>query len=89
MHTCDVPLCVNPGHLRLGTQRENAVDSALKARRPRGSHNPQAKLTEGQVLALRERYAAGGVTQRQLASEYRISPALVSVIVTRKYWKHI
>lgn len=89
MHTCDKPACVNPAHLRLGTNAENAIDSARKARRPRGSRNSQSKLTEGQVLDLRARYAAGGVTQAQLAADYGISHALVSIIVTRKGWKHI
>jgi hypothetical protein len=41
------------------------------------------------VLNLRARYAAGGITQKRLAEEYGISGALVSVIVTRKAWKHI
>jgi hypothetical protein len=89
MHTCDVPACVNPAHLRLGTTAENSADSARKARRPRGSRQHAAKLTEGQVLDLRARYAAGGVTQKQLAADYGISRALVSVIVTRKAWSHI
>lgn len=89
MHTCDVPLCVNPAHLRLATHAENSADSARKARRPRGSRQHAAKLTEGQVLNLRARYAAGGITQRDLAFEYGVSRSLVSVIVTRKAWKHI
>jgi hypothetical protein len=89
MHTCDRPPCVNPKHLRLGTHAENGADSARKARRRRGSHNHQAKLTEGQVLAMRDQYAAGGVTHRQLASQYGVSTALVSVILARKAWKHI
>jgi hypothetical protein len=89
MHSCDVPTCVNPAHLRLATPAENAADSARKARRPRGSRQHAAKLTEGQVLGLRDRYAAGGVTQAQLAAEYGISHALVSNIVTRKAWKYI
>jgi hypothetical protein len=89
MHTCDVPLCVNPAHLRLGTPSDNGADSARKARRPRGSKQHASKLTEGQVLDMRARYAAGGITQKQLAVDYGISHALVSFIVTRRIWKHI
>lgn len=89
MHSCDRPLCVNPAHLRLGTSAQNAADSARKARRPRGSRNPRAKLTEGQVLELRARHATGRITQAQLAADYGISTALVSYIVTKKYWLHI
>jgi hypothetical protein len=89
MHTCDRPTCVNPAHLRLATNAENAADSARKARRPRGSRQHAAKLTEGQVLDLRARYAAGGVSQKELAAEYGVSHALVSNIITRRIWNHI
>lgn len=89
MHSCDRPLCVNPAHLSVGTQAENAADSARKARRHRGSHNSQAKLTEGQVISMRERYLAGGITHSRLADEFAVSHALVSAILTRKAWKHI
>ena len=32
MHTCDTPLCVNPHHLRLGSQKENLQDMSRKGR---------------------------------------------------------
>jgi len=32
-HTCDVPACVNPAHLFLGTASDNNKDCALKKRR--------------------------------------------------------
>jgi hypothetical protein len=31
-HTCDVPLCVNPDHLFLGTAKDNLQDCAKKGR---------------------------------------------------------
>lgn len=30
MHTCGVPACVNPVHLRLGTQADNVADGKVK-----------------------------------------------------------
>lgn len=36
MHTCDNPKCVNPSHLRLGTQSENVTDMIVKGRKVAG-----------------------------------------------------
>lgn len=33
LHRCDQPLCVNPDHLFIGTQKENMQDMAIKGRR--------------------------------------------------------
>lgn len=33
MHLCDVPFCVNPKHLKIGTQLENLQDMTNKGRR--------------------------------------------------------
>jgi hypothetical protein len=37
MHLCDQPWCVNPDHLKIGTQQENVQDCVAKGRR-RGPH---------------------------------------------------
>jgi hypothetical protein len=37
MHICDNKKCVNPSHLKLGTQRDNYIDATIKGRRiPKG-----------------------------------------------------
>lgn len=47
------------------------------------------KLTEADVLDIRQRYAGGGLTQKELAAEYELHQVTVSEIVTRKIWTHI
>ncbi len=89
MHSCDVPTCVNPDHLRLGTQADNQADSVRKGRRYPGSQNHQAKLTESEVMEIRYSARMSGVTQRALAKRYNVSPALISHIVASRSWRHI
>lgn len=54
LHRCDVPSCVNPHHLFLGTKRDNTHDMMKKGRdRCIGERNPGAKLTSADIAAIR------------------------------------
>ena len=60
MHSCDNPICVNPGHLFVGTQTDNMRDCTAKKRHVSGygmwaskNRNTRAKLTDEQVIELR------------------------------------
>ena len=53
-HKCDVPTCVNPAHLFLGTHAENAADRDAKGRNARGVKHWKAKLSAKEVLEIRE-----------------------------------
>lgn len=44
-HKCDVPFCVNPNHLFIGTSRDNILDSVSKGRHPHCETHNKAKLT--------------------------------------------
>jgi predicted XRE-type DNA-binding protein len=90
MHSCDNPLCCNPAHLSLGTQQDNMEDMTEKGRRKcieGGERHPCSKLTEQQVIEIRNRYANGGIKQRQLATEYDVKQSTISEIVNGKKWK--
>lgn len=92
-HTCDNPGCVNPDHLRLGTQADNVQDMIDRGRArggpPRGERNASSKLTEAQVVDIRNRYATGEVLQIELTKEFGVSQATISEIVRRRIWRHI
>lgn len=84
-HRCDNPPCCNPSHWFIGTHGENQADKADKGRArcaPRyGESSPSAKLTSEQVRLIRQRYAEGGVLQRELAAEYGVGQTQVSRII--------
>jgi hypothetical protein len=93
-HKCDVPSCVNPFHLFVGTQKENIADMMRKGRHRdistvlRGSKQPQAKLTEDMVIEIRMRVEEGE-SQASLAREFYVSGNTVGRIIRRETWKHI
>lgn len=80
-HHCDNRLCVRPDHLFLGTNADNVKDKLKKGRQP-------SKLLKQDVLDIRARYSQG-VTQSQLAQEYKVEQTTISHIILRKNWKHI
>lgn len=103
MHLCDRPLCVNPAHLRIGTNAENTADRHAKGRSAsgersgatlhpermaRGEKNGTAILTEAVVIEIR-RMAAEGIPQTEISRALNVKPPTVSAVVTRRNWKHI
>jgi len=91
LHSCNNAACCNPAHLRLGTHQENMDDRTNQGRGAnlKGEQHPIAKLTENQVIEIRARYAAGGITQQKLADEYGVSQGIISDIINRTSWSHI
>lgn len=87
MHLCDNRACVRWEHLREGTRGDNNRDSVAKGRNSHGERHPISKLTDAQVHEIRARYAAGGVTQLTLATDYGASSSVISRIITRKIWR--
>jgi DNA-binding NarL/FixJ family response regulator len=55
---------------------------------PRGETHPKAKLTNEQVLKIRELYDMGFSTN-VIARNYKVSEWNVKEIVTKKTWKHL
>lgn len=84
LHSCDNPPCINPDHLRVGTNDDNMRDRAERNRHARlfGERNPRAKLTESDVLAIR----LSSLPQKELAARYAVSQSNISVIKRRESW---
>lgn len=79
-HRCDVPNCVNPDHLFVGSHQDNMTDCKNKGRydrvkRPKGERHGMAKLSAKQAQSLRDDYDTGSFTLHQLGAKYGISHA--------------
>ena len=91
-HSCNNRKCCNPEHIREGTAKENTQDIVNAGRQAtgdavaqRGEKHGMSKLTETQVLAIRE--SVGSV--REVGRQYGVSPSAVSSIRLRKTWAHL
>jgi len=84
LHRCDNRKCIAPAHLFLGTRADNAKDRDAKKRAPYGSRHPAAKLSIGDVRAIRE--AKASATQKAIAARFDVSESLVSQIHRGRIW---
>lgn len=78
---CSNPSCVNPKHLRWGTQKENIADKLRLGRE--GVPGAKPKLTVDQVRAI----IADPRTSPHVAKDYGITPSHVRYIRRGKVWE--
>jgi hypothetical protein len=90
LHRCDNPPCVNPSHLYLGTDADNARDRTERGRYAdfKGEKHPRVKLSEREVLLIRQRLD-DGESQTNLAAMFGVTQAMISCIHKRLAWRHI
>lgn len=87
LHRCDNPACVNPKHLFIGSNADNVHDCEQKGRAVHltGEKHGSAKLTEEQVMAIRNKRKDRAL-EPTLAKEYGVTQEHISRIVLRKAW---
>lgn len=71
------------------TRRENQIHAYDSGLQRRGSGHGRAKLTDGQVRDIRQRYDGRYGQQTALAKEYGVSQALISKIARGEVWGHL
>jgi len=59
LHRCDIPACIRPDHLFLGTQADNIADAKAKGRLATGERGLTCKRGHAKATFYR-RYPAGG-----------------------------
>jgi len=89
-HKCDVPCCVNPHHLEIGTHNENMEDRQIRGRTAFGARAGTAKLTDSHVIVIKDRlraYRPGMYTA--LGAEFGVDRAVIARIHHGKAWRHV
>lgn len=86
-HICNNPACINPAHLRGGTQKDNAEDRVNSNRGGylKGSFNGRSKLTNDDVLFIRKSELSGA----ELGRMFNITDVQALKIKKLKAWRHI
>jgi hypothetical protein len=82
LHKCDVPACINPDHLWLGTNVDNMADKMAKGRH---SSNPNPKLNERAVAEIR----ASADPVKVLAARYGVADRTIYGVLNRDTWGSI
>jgi len=92
LHKCDNPSCVAPGHLFLGSQKDNNLDRHVKGRSKnifkKGEGHVNATTSANEVFLIKGLLEHGhkGV---DISRYLGVSTNVVSAIKTNKTWTHI
>lgn len=84
-HKCDVPRCINPAHLFVGTQSDNIRDCAAKGRHARAGGRPMKPEVLARCKAAIEAYQRGEGTQAEMARRHGVHQSQISSILTGRY----
>lgn len=75
-------------NINLGKKMSEESKNKMSEKR-KGEKNSRAKLTEKEVILIRDLYFIDGITQKELASKFKVQDACIFKIVTYRTWKHI
>lgn len=90
LHDCDNARCVNPRHLKGGTQQQNIQEMHKRGRAAstKGSDNGHSKLNESKVRDIKQLLKAGKKPY-QIAPLFGVHRSTVSDINTGRTWSHV
>jgi len=74
---------------KMKMSEENKKLLSDKAKKRRGNDSNHSKLTENDVIEIRDKYKNGNYTQTELSKIYNVVQVTISDIIRRKSWSHI
>ena len=87
-HANDVPDQNTLENLCWGTRSDNLHDAVRNGKKQVGEKHHKAKLTEDQVLAIRQASGTRGLI-KYLAEKFNLEESAIRGIRSRKTWKHV
>lgn len=85
LHQCDTPACINPLHLYLGTDQDNANDRMNRGRTAKGERSGRAKLKDTDIPLIRD----DPRSHRRIAKDYGVHHAIIGCIKRNVNWTHL
>jgi hypothetical protein len=88
-HLCHNKSCINPDHLKFGTQRENIDDNIRDDRHLYGENNGASRLTNKDVYEIKHLISFTNIPLREIGKWYDATDCMMWSINTETDWKHI
>jgi hypothetical protein len=88
-HLCNNPSCLRPEHLTCGSSVDNMKDRDLAGRTQQGERHVDSRLTEEQVIRIKNLLATTDLKRVELARVFKVNERTISQIATGKNWKHV
>lgn len=92
-HKCDIPACVNPAHIFIGTRGDNIRDAHSKGRVPLGSARKNSKLNEAQVVNIKARLKSRKQLLKyevdSIAKDFNVHYNTIWAIHYGRVWRHV
>jgi hypothetical protein len=84
-HSCGNKACVNPRHLRFGTQSDNEKDKIAHGRKLMGEDHPWTRVTADMVIEIRSSPESAAVIGKRLG----LGRGYIKDIRTGRSWGHV
>lgn len=88
-HLCDNKLCINPEHLRKGTQLENMKDAIRNGKMPKGSKVGTSIYDELQIYGVKVLIEKTKLTNAEIEHITNVSKDTVYEVRKGNQWKHV
>ena len=76
-------------NLEYVTKKQNMQHALKNGLMKLGEMHGRAKLTNEQVMEIRQRYAPKLISMHKLSKEYGVAKSTIRCVVTNRFWKHV